>query len=100
MLRNTARIFLVILGAVICAMSISSFFWSDVGGYESTGSVLALMLWVILGASVLVEYLLDKPLLFGFIVIPVGATGLRVLLVCAAFFFMALPLLIALGVYD
>jgi hypothetical protein len=98
--RSTVRKFLLILGAVTCAMSVSSFFWSDVDGYDSGGSVLALMLMLILGASVLVEYLLDKPLRFGFIEIPVGATGFRELLVCAAFAFMALPFLIAFGVYD
>jgi len=78
-------------------MSVSSFFWSDVGGYDSSGKFLALLLMVIFGASVLVQYLLDKPLHFGFIEIPVGANGFRELLVCAGFAFMALPLLIALA---
>ncbi|MCB1687211.1 MAG: hypothetical protein KDI33_01920 [Halioglobus sp.] len=94
------RKILLILGVVTCAMSVSSFFWSDVEGYDSIGSVLALMIMLVLGASVLIEYLLDKPLLLGFIEIPIGATGFRELLVCAGFAFMALPLLIALGVYD
>jgi len=100
MSRNTAKAILLILGVVTCAMSVSSFFWSDIGGYDSSGTVFAQMVMVILGASVLVQYLLDKPLYFGFIEVPVGANGFRELLVCAGFAFMALPLLIALGAYN
>ncbi|MBQ0720855.1 MAG: hypothetical protein KBT88_08460 [Gammaproteobacteria bacterium] len=100
MQKKTAKIVLLFLGFLLCGGSLSTMFWGGFEGYGSSGKMLIPILSVLVGASVFVEYIFNKPMQLGLITVPVGYRGLRALVLCVAIFLTSLPLLIAFGIYG
>jgi uncharacterized membrane protein YedE/YeeE len=97
--RRTLKVALKIFGVVISVASLSTIWWGGYTGYGSSARVLIPVVFVLIGGSVLFEYIHDKPLILGLITVPVDAGRFRELILLVAIFLMILPLLIALGVY-
>tara|TARA_R110002072_G_scaffold5891_9_gene36308 strand:- start:2572 stop:2877 length:306 start_codon:yes stop_codon:yes gene_type:complete len=97
--KRVLKIALKFVGVAISMASLSTIWWGEYTGYGSSARVLIPVLFVLIGASVLYEYIYDKPLILGLITVPVDASRFREIILLVAIFLMIMPLLIALGMY-
>lgn len=91
---------LLVLWAVTCAASSSTIWWGGFEGYSPAEKIFLPIVTIGIGSVTFLQYVFDKPLVFGLISVPADAKGFREIILFVAYFFILLPLLIAVGLYQ